>query len=158
MSSYNKVNYISLSIKSILNQTMNDFELIIIDDCSSDSSVDVIKSLPDRHIRFFQNKENVGMAANRNKGLDLAKGEYIAMLDADDISPSYKFEHESKFLDANPDIDMVYDGCQEMGEHGNNAPLYISAFQDPEYVRALLCWKYVIPDGSTMYRTGSQKK
>ena len=69
MPSYNKEAFIGKSIKSILNQSFADFELIIIDDCSTDSSVDIIKGFQDERIRFYQNETNIGIAANRNKGI-----------------------------------------------------------------------------------------
>ena len=82
MPSYNKEKYIAKSIKSILNQTYRDFELLIIDDVSTDSSVEIIRSFDDPRIRFYQNEQNVGMAANRNIGIEKAGGEFIALLDA----------------------------------------------------------------------------
>lgn len=152
MPSYNKGEYIKLSIESILNQSMKDFELIIIDDCSSDDSIDIISSFSDKRIRFFKNEKNIGMAATRNKGVRLARGSYVALLDADDISSVYRLQHEADFLDDNPEIGIVYGECQEIDQYGRNGSLYISALHNPEYIRAMLCWKCVIPNGSTMYK------
>lgn len=152
MPSYNKAEYIADSINSILNQTWKDFELIIIDDCSSDNSAEVIRAVRDPRIRFYQNSENIGIAANRNKGLELARGEYIALLDADDLSPDYRLKDEVEYLDCHPEITAVYGGCQEIDEHGIPQGLYVSTFHNPDFIRANLLIRDIIPNGSCMYR------
>lgn len=152
MPSYNKAGYITESINSILSQTWEDFELIIIDDCSTDNSVEVIKTAKDPRIRFYRNSENIGIAANRNKGLELAQGEYIALLDADDLSPDYRLKDEVEYLNQHPEIAVVYGGSQEIGPNGEFKELYVSTFHNPDFIRAKLLIRDVIPNGSCMYR------
>ncbi|MCF0210540.1 MAG: glycosyltransferase family 2 protein [Bacteroidales bacterium] len=81
---YNKENYIKETINSVLCQSFSDFELIVVDDGSKDNSVSVVKSINDERIQLYQ-KENAGVSIARNYGLNLAKGDFIAFLDADDL-------------------------------------------------------------------------
>ena len=103
MPAYNAEKYIGEAIESILNQTFSDFEFIIIDDGSSDGTVDVVKSYNDNRIRFYQNEKNMGVAATLNRGLDLATGDYIARMDSDDISMSERFEKQIQYMKNHPD-------------------------------------------------------
>ena len=91
---YNAGRYLSQAVQSILEQTYKDFELIIINDGSTDNSKTVIESFNDNRIRYFENEKNSGIVYSRNKGLKLAKGEYIGMFDADDIAYPEKFEKQ----------------------------------------------------------------
>ena len=104
---YNAEKYLNEAIDSILNQTFGDFELIIINDGSTDSSVEIIKNYNDSRIRFIDNKTNEIYMKRLNEGIELAHGEYIARMDADDISLPQRFEKQVEFLDKNPDIGIV---------------------------------------------------
>ena len=88
---YNAENYISQAIDSILAQTYGDFEFIILNDCSTDGTERIILSFDDPRIRYVRNEQNLGVAATLNRGLELAAGEYIARMDADDISLPERF-------------------------------------------------------------------
>lgn len=152
MPSYNKEKYIAAAIESVLNQTFKNFELIIIDDMSNDRSVEIIQMYPDKRIRFFQNDENIGISQNRNRALDLAKGEYIALLDADDISTNIRFEKEVEYLDNHPDIDVVFGEFLEIDEEDNIKETYFVPMKNPAYIKARLMVQDIIPNGSCMYR------
>lgn len=104
---FNAEDYIYESIESILNQTFSDFELIIINDASSDNSESIINKFNDARIRYFKNETNLGIIRSLNYGLELAKGEYIARMDADDISFSDRFYDQISFLDENSDVNVV---------------------------------------------------
>jgi glycosyltransferase involved in cell wall biosynthesis len=97
MSVYNEEKYLSEAIESILNQTYSDFEFIIINDCSTDASCDIILSYIDKRIVFIENEINIGLARSLNKGIDIAKEKYIARMDADDISLPERFEMQIWF-------------------------------------------------------------
>ncbi|MDO1451018.1 glycosyltransferase [Rhodocytophaga aerolata] len=101
---YNGESYIKEAITSILYQTFIDFEFIIINDGSTDASVRIIESFKDKRIRLIHNDQNIGLTATLNKGIDLAKGEYIARMDADDVSLEERLAKQVTFLDQNPDI------------------------------------------------------
>ena len=85
MPSYNTGRYISDSIKSVLEQTYKNWELLIIDDCSTDNTVEVIKTFDDSRIKLLHNEHNYGAAISRNYALREAQGKWIAFLDSDDI-------------------------------------------------------------------------
>ena len=94
-------------IESILNQTFGDFELIILNDASTENLDDIINSYDDKRIRYYKNAVNSGITKTRNKLLSLANGKYIAICDHDDISVPERFEKEYEFLTKNPDFSIV---------------------------------------------------
>lgn len=106
MSTYNRPKYVKEAIESILNQTYTDFEFIIIDDCSTDNTADIINKYvsKDERIIFVRNKTNRGLIYSLNHGFTMAKGEYIARMDDDDISEPTRFEKQVKYLDEHPDV------------------------------------------------------
>lgn len=101
---YNCINYIAQAIDSILNQTFTNFELIIIDDCSTDGTAGVVDTYTDKRINFITKPENTGLVASLNTGLSLAKGQYIARMDGDDISMPDRLQKQVDFLEQRPDI------------------------------------------------------
>lgn len=107
-----KIELLSKSIESILNQTYNDFEFIICDDCSSDKkTLETLENFAkkDNRIKLLHNEKNLGLAATLNYCLELSTGEYIARQDDDDISHLDRFQKQIDFLDNNPSIALV--GC-----------------------------------------------
>lgn len=98
MPSYNAAKYIENSIKSVQSQTYEKWELIIVDDCSSDNTVEIIQEIDDSRIRLFKNKVNSGAAISRNKALREARGKWVAFLDADDIWAPEKLEKQLNFM------------------------------------------------------------
>jgi len=106
MSVFNGEQYLREAIDSILNQTFQDFEFIIIDDGSTDSSAGIINSYKDSRIHFIQ-QDNVGISESLNRGITLAKGKYIARMDADDISDPDRFRYQYEYMRANNDIDIL---------------------------------------------------
>lgn len=112
MSAYNAEEYLEEAITSILNQTFSDFEFIIIEDCSTDKTLEILEHFAkhDPRIKIIkkeQNKGTAGFIENLNIGLKTAKGKYIARMDADDISSLTRFEKQVNFLENNPEIDIV---------------------------------------------------
>lgn len=101
---YNAQFTISEAINSILEQSFSDFEFIIINDGSSDSSEDIILSYADKRIRYYSNNINCGLIYTLNRGIELAKGKYIARMDADDISFPRRFEKQLFVLENNENI------------------------------------------------------
>lgn len=120
MSAYNAENFISDSIRSILGQTYDNWELIILDDHSSDSTFQIVEGFSDinSRIKLIQNKENLGPYVSANIGLKHAKGEFIARLDADDISESLRLEKEVDFLNNNEGVSLVGSGAYLINESG----------------------------------------
>ncbi len=101
---YNCANFVSEAVESILSQTYTDFEFIIIDDCSTDKTVNIIKSYTDTRIRLIEKPRNTGYTYSLNLGLEMAKGKYIARMDGDDISLPLRFEKQVAFLENNIDV------------------------------------------------------
>jgi glycosyltransferase involved in cell wall biosynthesis len=107
MSAYNAEKYIAEAIDSILSQTFSDFEFIIINDGSTDTTAEIVRSYADPRIVFVDNKENQRVSVCMNQGMDICRGEYIARMDADDFSLPERFEKQVRFLDANPEIGVL---------------------------------------------------
>jgi glycosyltransferase involved in cell wall biosynthesis len=105
---YNMEAFIGPAIESVLAQTMGDFELVLVDDCSTDNSMSIMQDYAarDGRIRIYSTPVNSWAHAAGNVGLDHARGEYVAILDADDLLPPDRFEKQLAVLDANPDIDV----------------------------------------------------
>lgn len=105
MPCYNEQDNIRESLQSILNQTFSDFELIVIDDCSTDCSDSIIKEIAkkDNRLIYLKNANNCGVAKTLNNGLQVAKGEYIARMDADDLCEPTRFQKQVEYLSTHPE-------------------------------------------------------
>lgn len=108
MSVYNSEDYLSDCIRSVLNQTYNNMEFIIIDDASTDESYNIIEKYAeiDKRIKVIRNTVNKGLTYNLNRAIEMSQGEYIARMDSDDISLPRRFEKQVSFLDKNSDVDI----------------------------------------------------
>ncbi len=105
MSTYNtELKMLQQAVESILSQTFREFEFIIIDDGSTDESVDYLNQLQDERIRLIRNPVNIGLTKSLNIGLKAAKGKYIARMDADDISLPQRFEKQYAYMEAHPNV------------------------------------------------------
>ena len=104
---YNNAGYIKETIDSILNQTYQNIELVIVDDNSKDETLKVIQSIKDPRIKVYHNEENLGMVGNWNKCLSLANGEYIKLICADDMIDNNAIEIEAKAMQQNPTANLV---------------------------------------------------
>lgn len=113
---YNAEKYINEAVDSILAQTFRDFELIVINDCSRDRTEELLLAYTDPRLVYLKNEVNLGVAGTLNKGLSVAKGEYIARMDADDISLPQRFEMQVAYLDAHPDTAVLGTALERFGE------------------------------------------
>lgn len=102
-----KEDYLREAIESILTQTFEDFEFLILDDCPEDDREQIVKSYKDKRIKYFKNERNLGITPSRNKLIDMAKGEYLAVFDHDDISLPERFAKEVSYLDEHPEVGVV---------------------------------------------------
>ena len=114
---YNGEKYLRQAIDSILSQTFRDFEFLIINDGSTDATVEIITSYTDTRIRLIHNDTNLGLIATLNKGLDLAHGEYIARMDCDDISLPKRLAKQVSFMDRNSDVGICGTWIQFIGSN-----------------------------------------
>lgn len=118
MPSYNTANFISSTIKSVLVQTYTDWELIIVDDCSTDNTDEVVRPfLSDLRICYIKNEKNCGAAVSRNRALREAKGKWIAFLDSDDLWLPEKLEKQVSFMKTN-DYFFTYTNYKEIDVTG----------------------------------------
>lgn len=101
---FNAERYIREAVESILHQNWRDFELLVIDDGSTDRGPEIVASMKDERITLLRNSGNLGVAATLNRGLELARGRYIARMDADDISLPDRLERQVLFMDQHPEI------------------------------------------------------
>lgn len=157
MSVYNGIPYLKEAVESILNQTYDNFEFIIVDDASIDSSWQYLKSLKDKRIKLIKNKKNLGLAASLNKTLRQAQGDYVARMDADDINLPNRFQKQVNFLNAHRDYILVGSQVQWVDENENS----ISGFDVPqtdEEIRKKLIWRNQIHHATVMFRKSDIEK
>ena len=118
---YNRANLVEKAIKSVLNQTYQDFEIIVVDDASTDNTEEVIKNFSNKRIKYIKCKKNKGDSFARNTGIKIAKGEYIAFLDSDDEWLREKLEKQIKVLDNKPpEVGAVYSDVLYIDKNGKN--------------------------------------
>jgi glycosyltransferase involved in cell wall biosynthesis len=159
MSAYNSGSYIGEAIESILNQTFTDFEFLIFDDGSTDDTANIVKEYEkkDDRIKAVYKQKNEGMPGmirNLNEGMKQAQGEYIARMDADDISLPERLSKEVEFLDSNPDIFLVGTAAINIDEHGRPLSTF-RPITDPERLMERLKKVAAVYNPSIMFRSGS---
>lgn len=149
MSTYNRETMLQEAVTSVLNQTFSDIEFIIINDCSTDNTEQIIKNYADSRIRLFNNRVNCGCTFNYHNANNLAKGKYIAHIDDDDIFLPNKLKKQVEFLEQNPQIDMVGTYIETFGDGARPSWVFYS---EPEYIDFLMNIYNPICHSSVMYR------
>lgn len=141
MPSYNTGRFIGESIQSVLNQTYTNWELLIVDDCSTDHTEEVISSLTDNRIRCFCNEDNLGAALSRNRALREARGEWVAFLDSDDLWMPEKLEKQIAFMNQNGYV-FSYHDYEKIDEDSRPLNIYVTG---PEVVTKQRMYHYGYP-------------
>ena len=141
MPSYNTASYIKESIQSVLNQTYTNWELIIVDDCSTDETEEVLATITDSRIKYFKNKENSGAAISRNKALREARGQWIAFLDSDDLWLPNKLEKQINFM-KNNGYKFSYTNYEEIDMASNKTGVRITG---PKKITKMGMYNYCWP-------------
>lgn len=143
MPNYNCGKFIEETIKSVLSQTYENWELLIVDDCSTDNSVDIIKKYceKDKRIKLFLNEVNSGAAAVRNWALREAKGRWIAFLDSDDLWLSQKLEKQLEFMNNNK-YSFSYTAYEQLNEDGKPLNIKVSG---PQKLTKKKMFRYCYP-------------
>ncbi|OOV20926.1 hypothetical protein BXU11_17170 [Flavobacterium sp. LM5] len=116
---FNSENYISDTIKSVLNQTFTNYEILIINDASTDNSVAIVENFNSKRIRLVHNSENKGICFTRQRGVEEAKGKYIAILDADDIAEKNRLQIQYDFLEQNQEFAVCGTNTKFIDENSN---------------------------------------
>lgn len=147
---YNGAEFLGSAIESILWQTEKDFELLIIDDGSTDTSREIVASYStDPRIKALNNDRNSGVVATLNRGLKIARGTYIARMDADDISFPERLQKQADYLDQNPDTGLV--GCAIERQRGNIKKTFQPPTDD-RHIRFSLLFDSVFTHSAVMLR------
>lgn len=136
------------AMESILNQTFTDFEYLILNDSPDNTKLDeIVASYNDPRIRYARNEQNMGITPSRNKLLQMAEGEYIAIFDHDDISEPTRLEKQVAYLDAHPEIGVVGSWVQEFP-----SGKLVRYPENDEEIRMGLMWGCVVPHSAAMVR------
>jgi glycosyltransferase involved in cell wall biosynthesis len=153
MPAYNTAKYLKNAIESVLQQTFADFEFIIVDDCSTDGTGAIADEYAkgDSRVVVLHNEKNIGVTRSRNRGLDAAKGEFIAKMDADDMSYPQRFEKQVAYLRSNPNICMVSTSYERIDETGAVIGPIVLNFGKDELRKMMIAENYVC-HGTVMYR------
>ncbi len=152
MAVYNAAQFLHDAVASVLAQTYRDFELILVDDSSSDDSLSILQSFGDPRMRIIRHRANIGAALSRNDALHAARGELVAIMDADDVCAPIRLERQVAFLDANPLVGLVGCGVYDNID-ANGAVLYTSYLpEDNETIQRTLVERWCFLHPSIMFR------
>jgi len=139
MPSWNTAKFIAESIQCVIDQTYRDWELLIVDDCSTDQTDEVVKPfLSDPRIRYYKNEVNCGAALTRNRAMREAKGEWIAFLDSDDLWAPEKLEKQLRFMTENGYF-LSFTEYEKIDEENRPINIYVSG---PDVVNKRLMYNY----------------
>lgn len=141
MPSYNTADYIAQAVQSVLEQTYTKWELIIVDDCSTDNTDQILSRFKDKRIRVIKNTKNVGAAISRNKAIRAARGQWIAFLDSDDLWKKEKLEKQIAFMEQNG-YHFSYTNYEEIDDFGNKTNVRITG---PEKITRTGMYNYCWP-------------
>ncbi|MBI4782353.1 MAG: glycosyltransferase [Oscillatoriophycideae cyanobacterium NC_groundwater_1537_Pr4_S-0.65um_50_18] len=148
---YNAEKTILETIESVRKQSLSNFEIIVINDGSTDSTIDLVKSIDDSRIKVFS-YENGGLSIARNRGISLAQGEFIAFLDADDLWTSDKLELQVQALHENSDAGVAYSWTYFMDEVGQSFHKGESIFFEGNVLADLLVWNFIASGSNPLIR------
>lgn len=151
MSVYNGARFLKDSIDSILAQTFSDFELIIVNDGSTDGSAAILAQLVDPRVRVLVNETNIGLTASLNRGLDVSRGELIARQDADDLALPERLAAQVAFLDEHPEIGLIGTAYQVVDEAGRVIATHVQP-RDEAILRWQLLFQNAFCHTSVMLR------
>jgi glycosyltransferase involved in cell wall biosynthesis len=116
---YNGERHLAESIDSVFAQTFEDFELLVVDDASTDATSQILAGYSDSRLRVLRNERNLGLTRSLNRGLAESRGRYVARQDADDVSAPERLERQAAFLDANPDVTLLASAYVRIREDGS---------------------------------------
>lgn len=155
---YNQEEYIQETLNSLLTQTFKDFELIIVNDGSSDKTAEIISKFKDQRIKLFNNQTNKGLVYSLNKGLKEAKGQYIARADGDDIYLPARLTKQVEFLDSHSDYVIVGCDATKIDQNGKEIGEINHPETDYQIRMRVLKWSNVLLHPGVVFRAQTIKK
>jgi glycosyltransferase involved in cell wall biosynthesis len=155
---YNRQRYIAQTIQSVLDQSYKNFQLLLVDDGSTDDSVDIMRSFTDQRITLIENGENLGIPKTRNVGLEHAQGEYLAILDSDDLMLKDRLKKQSKFLDKHSDYVGVGSWSRYIDDQGVVKKSIVARPVSHKRISASLLFQCAIHNRTFMVRSEAVKK
>jgi glycosyltransferase involved in cell wall biosynthesis len=156
MTCYNAASTIEESVRSVIAQTFSNWELVLVDNCSTDDSIAIIRQIGDARIRITQLERNHGRTPALNIGLNNARGEYLAILDADDLSTPDRLQLQVDCLDNNPNLVLVASWYRNINSGGKLINEVKTPTQHLDIIRRLAL-DNVIVNSSSMFRLASAK-
>ena len=158
--SYNNGDYLKQSVASILSQSFTDFELIVLDDCSTDNSLSAVREISDKRLKIVVNEKNIGLIANLNHGIHLASGKYIARMDGDDIAHPDRFKIQLSYFTDDPKLALVCSPVSGLSPAGQDIPGWELDIQTSRWedIRKMMSKTNCIAHPSVMMRTELVKK
>lgn len=151
MAVYNGTDFIKESIDSILDQSFTDFEFIIVNDGSTDDSLNIIEKYSDKRIKVINNETNIGLPKSLNKAIRLSKGKFIARQDADDISNKFRLEKQYNKI-VSSQYDLISSDCHCIDVDSNITGLAKPRFKNKNKIQHLLTGKMIFPHGSVLFK------
>jgi glycosyltransferase involved in cell wall biosynthesis len=155
---HNSILYTERCITSVLASSYGPYEVIVVDDASTDASCEIVRSFVDPRIRLIKHARNTGASISRNDAIRIARGEYVAIMDADDLSYSHRLETQVRFLDSQPDIGLVGSGVYDNIDVDGSI-LYSSHLpEDSETIQKTILEKWCFLHPSIMFRKNVVEK
>ena len=145
---YNAGPYIGACLDCLLGQTYDNLEIVLMDDCSTDDTAQVVASYTDPRIRYYKNEENMGIVHTLNKAYGLCRGEYIARMDADDLCTLDRLEKQVALLEAMPDVGLVACDLELFGARTG----LIQYSADPEVIKCRLLYSLQLAHNAWLFR------
>ena len=157
---YDGQSYLREAVESILNQTFTDFELILIDDGSTDSTGEMLGEYATRDARILltRNQKNIGLTRSLNQGIAISRGEYIARMDADDVSRTDRLSRQLQFLEVHPEVGVLGCGFQLMDDSGKVPPKIGKVPTEHAVIKWHLCFENPIVHPTVMMRRDVVKR
>jgi glycosyltransferase involved in cell wall biosynthesis len=155
---YNRQRYIAQTIQSVLDQSYKNFQCLLVDDVSTDDSVDIMRSFNDERITIVENGKNLGIPKTRNIGLEHAQGEYLAILDSDDLMLKDRLKKQSKFLDKHSDYVGVGSWSRYIDDKGVVKKSIVARPVSHKRISASLLFQCAIHNRTFMVRSDVVKK
>lgn len=159
MAVYNGEKFLKETLDSILSQTFENFEVVVIDDCSTDGTADILKvySEKDGRIKVFKNETNMKLARSLNRGIELAQGKYIVRMDADDICLKNRLERQFSFMESHPKTDLSF--CKFFSFHdGETIPGCVGRKTDKDSIKAMFLFFCPVLHPGVIVKSSVMKK